>query len=130
MRLHYVEQGTSDGYLIVLLEVVEHRLAKRGFALLPRHWVVECSFAWAARFRRLARDYKPLDTTLKAPLHRLRHPHDRKARQDRIATRRSIQKSNGCLKDCTIRSMPPLGILHLGAVVRRQIKAKHRGVRL
>jgi len=26
--------------------------------LLPRRWVVERSFAWAARFRRLARDYE------------------------------------------------------------------------
>ena len=30
--------------------------AKRGFVLLPRRWVVERSFAWTARFRRLARD--------------------------------------------------------------------------
>lgn len=28
--------------------------AKRGFVLLPRRWVVEPSFDWAARFRRLA----------------------------------------------------------------------------
>ena len=36
----------------------------RGFVLLPRRWVVERSFAWAARFRRLARDYERLATTL------------------------------------------------------------------
>jgi transposase len=30
-------------------------MAKRGFVLLPKRWVVERSFAWAARFRRLAR---------------------------------------------------------------------------
>jgi hypothetical protein len=47
------------------LEVVKHPMAKRGFLLLPRRWVVERSFAWAARFRRLARDYERLDTTLK-----------------------------------------------------------------
>ena len=40
-------------------------MAKRGFVLLPRRWVVERSFAWAARFRRLARDYERLDTSLK-----------------------------------------------------------------
>ena len=34
--------------------------AKRGFVLLPRRWVVERSFAWMARFRRLARDYERL----------------------------------------------------------------------
>jgi transposase len=46
------------------LEVIKHHEAKRGFVLLPRRWVVERSFAWAARFRRLARDYERLATTL------------------------------------------------------------------
>ena len=36
------------------LEVVKLAEAKRGFVLLPRRWVVERSFGWAARFRRLA----------------------------------------------------------------------------
>jgi transposase len=48
----------------IRLEVVKHHEAKRGFILLPRRWVVERSFAWAARFRRLARDYERLATTL------------------------------------------------------------------
>ena len=48
------------------LEVVKHHEAKRGFVLLPRRWVVERSFAWAARFRRLARDYERLPATLAA----------------------------------------------------------------
>jgi transposase len=39
------------------LEVVKLPEAKKGFVLLPRRWVVERSNAWAARFRRLARDY-------------------------------------------------------------------------
>ena len=42
--------------------------AKRGFVLLPRRWVVERDFAWATRFRRLARDYERLAATL-ASLH-------------------------------------------------------------
>jgi transposase len=46
------------------LRVIKHHQAKRGFVLLPRRWVVERSFAWAARFRRLARDYERLSTTL------------------------------------------------------------------
>jgi len=50
------------------LQVVRHTEAKRGFVLLPKRWVVERSFAWAARFRRLARDYERLPTTL-AGLH-------------------------------------------------------------
>lgn len=48
----------------IRLEVIKHHQAKRGFVLLPRRWVVERSFAWAARFRRLARDYERLATTL------------------------------------------------------------------
>jgi transposase len=52
----------------VRLEVVKLASTKRGFALLPRRWVVERSFGWAARFRRLARDYERLVTTL-AGLH-------------------------------------------------------------
>lgn len=52
------------------LEVVKLPEAKRGFVLLPRRWVVERSFGWAARFRRLARDYERLPETL-AGLHYL-----------------------------------------------------------
>jgi transposase len=48
----------------VRLEVIKLSEAKRGFVLLPRRWVVERSFAWAARFRRLARDYERLATTI------------------------------------------------------------------
>ena len=48
------------------LEVVRHTEAKRGLVLLPRRWVVERSFAWAARFRRLARDHERLAATLAA----------------------------------------------------------------
>ncbi len=38
--------------------------AARGFILLPKRWVVERSFAWMSRFRRLARDYERLPETL------------------------------------------------------------------
>ena len=52
------------------IELVVVRLpkAKKGFVLLPRRWVVERSFAWATRFRRLAKDYERLPTTV-AGLH-------------------------------------------------------------
>jgi transposase len=46
------------------LEVIKLPEAKNGFVLLPRRWVVERSFAWVARFRRLARDYERLPETL------------------------------------------------------------------
>lgn len=40
----------------IKLEVVKLSTAKRGFVLLRRRWVVQQSFGWMARFRRLARD--------------------------------------------------------------------------
>ena len=52
----------------IRLEVVKLEEAKRGFVLLPRRWVVERSFAWAARCRRLAKDYERLPETV-AELH-------------------------------------------------------------
>jgi transposase len=73
--LAYVDQGytgeapreaaKANG---IALHVVRTPEAKRGFVLLPRRWVVERSFAWAARFRRLARDYERLPQTV-AGLH-------------------------------------------------------------
>lgn len=54
----------------IRLDVVKLPTAKRGFVLVPRRWVVERSFAWMARFRRLARDYERLPETL-AGMHTL-----------------------------------------------------------
>jgi transposase len=72
VEMAYVDQGYTGPTAAeaaqshgIRLEVVKHPMAKRGFVLLPRRWVVERSFAWAARFRRLARNYERLDTSLK-----------------------------------------------------------------
>ncbi|MCC8554486.1 IS5 family transposase [Xanthomonas hortorum] len=50
------------------LHVIKLQEAKKGFVLLLRRWVVERSFGWVNRFRRLARDYERLPETL-AGLH-------------------------------------------------------------
>jgi transposase len=42
------------------LLVVNRPEGVRGFVLLPKRWVVERSFEWATRFRRLVRDYERL----------------------------------------------------------------------
>lgn len=47
------------------LIVVKLPEAKKGFVLLPRRWVVERSFAWTARFLRLARDFERLPETFR-----------------------------------------------------------------
>lgn len=48
----------------IVLQVVKLPQAKRGFVLLPKRWVVERSFAWKNRFRRLVRDYERLPEVL------------------------------------------------------------------
>ena len=48
----------------IALHVVKLPQAKRGFVLLPKRWVVERSFAWATRFRRLVKDYERSAQTL------------------------------------------------------------------
>ena len=71
VELAFVDQGYTGSEPAqaaaqegIQLEVVKHHEAKHGFVLLPRRWVVERSFAWAARFRRLARDYERLASTM------------------------------------------------------------------
>ena len=75
VELAYVDQGYTGEEPAeaaeehgIRLEVVKRPEAKRGFVLLPRRWVVERDFAWASRFRRLAKDYERLPATL-AGLH-------------------------------------------------------------
>jgi len=77
VEVAYVDQGYTGNKAAqaaaahgLQLEVVKLPQAKKGFVLLPRRWVVERSFAWTARFRRLARDYERLPETL-AGLHYL-----------------------------------------------------------
>lgn len=71
VTLAYVDQGYTGEVSReaaaahgIALEVVRHTEAKRGFVLLPRRWVVERSFAWVSRFRRMARDYERLPETV------------------------------------------------------------------
>ncbi len=75
VELAYVDQGYTGEQPAqdaqkqgIQLEVIKLSEAKRGFVLLPRRWVVERTFAWLARCRRLAKDYERLPTTL-AGLH-------------------------------------------------------------
>ena len=71
VELAYVDQGYTGKKATaaaaahgIQLAFVKLAAAKRGFVLLPRRWVVERSFAWLAKLRRLPRDYERLPTTL------------------------------------------------------------------
>jgi len=71
VKIAYVDQGYTGEKATesakengVELIVVKHTEAKKGFVLLPRRWVVERTFGWLGRFRRLTRDYERMQSTL------------------------------------------------------------------
>ena len=73
VEVGFVDQGyTGDdpkndakdfGIKLIVVKLSE---AKKGFVLLPRRWVVERSFAWTSRFRRLARDFERTPETFRS----------------------------------------------------------------
>jgi transposase len=72
VEVAFVDQGYTGDHPApaaaahgIPLEGVKLPEAKPGFVRLPRRWVVERSFAWAARVRRLARDDERLPETLR-----------------------------------------------------------------
>ena len=73
VEIAYVDQGYTGEEPMqdaqeagIQLMVVKLPEAKKGFVLLPRRWVVERSFAWTTRFRRLARDFERLPETFRS----------------------------------------------------------------
>lgn len=56
------QAAAEQGIQLIVVKLPD---IKKGFVLLPRRWVVERSFGWMARFRRLSRDYERLPDTLK-----------------------------------------------------------------
>ena len=47
----------------LILEVVKRPQEQKGFAVLPRRWVVERTFAWLSYHRRLSKDYERFPKT-------------------------------------------------------------------
>lgn len=48
------------------IEIVERSAKAIGFEVLPKRWIVERTFAWISRFRRMARDFERYATTVAA----------------------------------------------------------------
>ena len=51
---------------VLRLEIVKRSDDLKGFVVLPRRWVVERTFSWFGRNRRIAKDYENLAKTLAA----------------------------------------------------------------
>jgi putative transposase len=50
----------------VRLDIVKRPEGAKGFLLLPKRWIVERTFAWLGRYRRLAKDYEYVTQTSEA----------------------------------------------------------------
>ena len=53
-----LEMALKEPDISVDLEIVRKAKGGKDFAVLPRRWVVERTFAWMGRYRRLSRDYE------------------------------------------------------------------------
>lgn len=61
--------GRAKQFGRYVLELVRKPAGQKGFVLLPRRWVVERTFAWLMRCRRLSRDYERLTESSEAMVH-------------------------------------------------------------
>ena len=76
LRLIWADQGYKAHFVAWaaaatgwVVEVVAKPKGQKGFAVLPRRWVVERTFAWLGRCRRLSKDYEALPETSEAWVH-------------------------------------------------------------
>ena len=65
LRCLFADQGYTGSVVAwakqqcdLVLEVVKKAAGQQGFVVLPRRWVVERTFAWLGRNRRLAKDFE------------------------------------------------------------------------
>ncbi len=70
LRKIWVDQGYKAHFVAWaqalrewVIEVVRRPAGTKGFQVLPRRWVVERTFAWLGRSRRLSKDYEGLPET-------------------------------------------------------------------
>jgi putative transposase len=64
---HLVEWAERFGQWT--LEIVKKRTDVKGFVVLPKRWIVERTFAWLGKYRRLSKDYEALPETSEAMIH-------------------------------------------------------------
>jgi putative transposase len=52
-----------------VLEIVKRSDDIKGFVILPKRWIVERTFSWFGRYRRLSKDYETLTDSSEAVIH-------------------------------------------------------------
>ena len=67
LRRRHARGAAETGYWTI--EIVERSSTAVGFEVLPKRWIVERTFAWLSRFRRLARDFERYARTVAAFIH-------------------------------------------------------------
>jgi putative transposase len=60
---------SAAAYRDFVIEIVRKLAGQQGFHVLPRRWVVERSFGWMTRWRRLVRDYEERCDLSEAMIH-------------------------------------------------------------
>jgi putative transposase len=65
-RRQLMDKAAFEDFVIEIVRRIEH---ESGFTVLPRRWVVERTFAWMMRWRRLVRDYERRIDVSKAMIH-------------------------------------------------------------
>ena len=82
-------------YLDFIVAIVRRSDDHKGFEVLPRRWVVERTFGWMTRWRRLVRDYEARIDVSQA----CRPAHDTTWRGKRLspsARRKRLTRTLGC----------------------------------
>ena len=76
-------------FLLHIALIIVKPTKGKGFSILPRRWVVERTFGWLGRYRRLSKDYEQLPevseamvtlAAIRLMLHRLAHPNPKRSR--------------------------------------------------
>ena len=84
----------------VNVEIVKRSDQATGFVALPKRWIVERTFAWLGRCRRLAKDWECLNHKALAFLRLVLHPpHAAKTMQSRMMfSDRLLDKASGLMR--------------------------------
>jgi transposase len=80
---------------LLRMEIVKRSDDMKGFVVLPRRWVIERTFSWFGRNRRLAKDFENLAATLASFRYPCLHPAGSQAACQGVG--RELNRPPGCV---------------------------------